>query len=175
MSTTIHNIKGVEIKIGVSTADIDPREGDCLSKMVLLHNRWRIGDPHNYKQEDYKSWDELARGILRDNPNAVILPVYMYDHSGLAFSTGPFSCPWDSGQVGFIFFPLKDYREAHGIKRVSKKMRKEMEETLTQVVQDYSDELNQTYYYFKIEDEPSVHGFTSEEDALESAKIEIGA
>ena len=32
----------------------------------------------------------------------VILPVHMYDHSGIILSTGRFSCPWDSGQVGWI-------------------------------------------------------------------------
>jgi len=32
----------------------------------------------------------------------VVLPVYMYDHSGIALSTGPFGCMWDSGQIGWI-------------------------------------------------------------------------
>ncbi len=32
----------------------------------------------------------------------VILPLYLYDHSGISMSTGPFSCPCDSGQVGYI-------------------------------------------------------------------------
>jgi hypothetical protein len=27
----------------------------------------------------------------------------MYDHSGVTISTRPFGCPWDSGQVGFMF------------------------------------------------------------------------
>lgn len=35
--------------------------------------------------------------------NVLILPVYMYDHTGIALSTGRFGCPWDSGQVGFIY------------------------------------------------------------------------
>lgn len=29
--------------------------------------------------------------------------LYLMDHSGLAMSTTPFHCPWDSGQVGFVF------------------------------------------------------------------------
>lgn len=33
----------------------------------------------------------------------VVLPLYLYDHSGLAMSTGKFGCPWDSGCVGFIY------------------------------------------------------------------------
>lgn len=32
-----------------------------------------------------------------------ILPLFLYDHSGLTISTGRFSCPWDSGQVGYIY------------------------------------------------------------------------
>ena len=33
----------------------------------------------------------------------VLLPLYLYDHSGITRSTSPFSCPWDSGQVGWIY------------------------------------------------------------------------
>ncbi len=32
----------------------------------------------------------------------VMLPLYLYDHSDITMSTGQFSCPWDSGQVGWI-------------------------------------------------------------------------
>ena len=32
-----------------------------------------------------------------------ILPVYKYEHSGVKYNTGGFSCPWDSGQVGYIY------------------------------------------------------------------------
>lgn len=33
----------------------------------------------------------------------VILPLHLYDHSGITMSTSRFSCPWDSGQVGYIY------------------------------------------------------------------------
>jgi len=32
----------------------------------------------------------------------LVLPLYLYDHSGITISTSKFSCPWDSGRVGFI-------------------------------------------------------------------------
>lgn len=32
-----------------------------------------------------------------------VLPLYLYDHSGITMKTSPFSCPWDSGRVGFIY------------------------------------------------------------------------
>ena len=47
--------------------------------------------------------------------NICILPVYMYDHSGITISTGPFSCPWDSGPVGIIYV-TKDTCEKQQIK-----------------------------------------------------------
>ena len=31
------------------------------------------------------------------------LPLYLYDNSGIAMRTKPFSCAWDSGKVGFIY------------------------------------------------------------------------
>ena len=34
---------------------------------------------------------------------AIIVPIYMYEHSGMTISINPFSDPWDSGQVGFYF------------------------------------------------------------------------
>lgn len=40
----------------------------------------------------------------------VMQPLYLYDHSGLTISTGRFSCPWDSGQVGFAFVSLATIR-----------------------------------------------------------------
>jgi len=35
--------------------------------------------------------------------HAVILPLYLYDHSGLSISTNSFGDPWDSGHVGYIY------------------------------------------------------------------------
>ena len=35
--------------------------------------------------------------------NVAILPLYLYDHSGLAMSTSDFGDRWDSGCVGFIY------------------------------------------------------------------------
>lgn len=47
----------------------------------------------------------------------VILPLYLYDHSGISMSVGrdyPFNCPWDSGQVGVIVCDKKTIIEEFG-------------------------------------------------------------
>ncbi len=44
----------------------------------------------------------------------IILPLYLYDHSGITMSTGAFSCPWDSGQVGIIYMTLDEVKKEYG-------------------------------------------------------------
>jgi len=52
----------------------------------------------------------------------VILPLHLYDHSGITMSTGSFSCPWDSGQVGWIVCdPETIKREFNGDKDLAEK------------------------------------------------------
>jgi hypothetical protein len=64
---------------------------------VGWHSRYKIGD--RQPDEDPQEYREA----LPDDE--IVLPVYMYEHSGIALSTGAFGCPWDSGQVGWIHAP----------------------------------------------------------------------
>jgi hypothetical protein len=40
---------------------------------------------------------------LLERNGIAYLPLYIYEHSGITISTGGFSCPWDSGQAGWIY------------------------------------------------------------------------
>jgi hypothetical protein len=80
-----------------------PRTWDNLGTMVCFHKNYNLGDKTDYRKKDYDSWDELKQGILENEGEVVILPLYLYDHSGITISTTPFDCRWDSGQIGFIF------------------------------------------------------------------------
>jgi hypothetical protein len=97
-------MKKYELKIERDEDPMNPRtEWDNLGTMVCFHNRYDLGDKTDYRTEDYNSWDELKQGILENEGEVVILPLYLYDHSGITISTSSFSCRWDSGQIGFIF------------------------------------------------------------------------
>lgn len=54
-----------------------------------------------------------ARSLLAEH--YVELPLYLYDHSGITMSTGRFSCPWDSGQVGFIYVEWEKAVREYGL------------------------------------------------------------
>ena len=52
---------------------------------------------------------ELTNAVL--DKYFVILPLYLFDHSGITMRCRPFSCPWDSGQVGYLVCSLEDARK----------------------------------------------------------------
>ena len=87
-----------------------------------------------YTNETLKTLEEKANKY-----GFVLLPVYLYDHSGPSISTTPFSCRWDSGQVGFIYTDLKTINEKIGMnwKRWSAKRRKKVEEWLKAELQTF--------------------------------------
>jgi len=65
-----------------------PRDWDNFGTMVCQHRRHKLGDTQEYYEPS-----ELD----------LVLPLYLYDHSGLTMRVTPFSCSFDSGQVGIIY------------------------------------------------------------------------
>lgn len=56
-----------------------------------------------------------GREFCEDLGDAVVkIPVYIYQHGGFVLSTGPFSCPFDSGQVGWWTFTSEDIKSIYG-------------------------------------------------------------
>ena len=97
---TVHD-NGIITTIEYDSDCESPFDGDDGIRIVVLHRRY--SDP--------------AKGACGSDPNEVmqwakdnakdwfVAPLWLYDHSGVAYRAGvanPFSCPWDSGQVGII-------------------------------------------------------------------------
>lgn len=80
------------------------------------------------------------------------LPLYLYDHSRLAMSTGAFSCPWDSGQVGAIYMTRDDIlREyGNGTNRLTKAMREQARAIMKAEVSEYNSYLQGMIYGYTI-------------------------
>jgi len=163
-----------------------PRTDECFGKMICFHNRYSLGDEHDYSypsdfirelirneclpaneminyiksgQSDnvklefdrfshqwdisyydnhFKKWSvecsfdppldgqesDVADAIVETmtmseliniaKNNCCILPLYLYDHSGITMSTSRFNDPWDSGQVGWIYVSHTDVEKEYG-------------------------------------------------------------
>lgn len=88
-----------------------PRTWDNFGKMICFHGRYDLGDDHNYKSSQFDGWEDLKQHLIDNEDAVVILPLYLYDHSGITMNTTGFSCPWDSGQVGWIYCTNEDLKE----------------------------------------------------------------
>ena len=96
--------KGYAIIIDQDEFAESPREWDNLGTMVCFHKRYNLGDKHDLHSEDFSGWEEM--GEYLKSKDAVVLPLYLYDHSGITMSTShgyPYNDRWDAGQVGFIY------------------------------------------------------------------------
>ena len=157
---------------------LNPREKcDNLGAMICLHHKWALGDKHYYREGDFESWDELEARILKENPGAVILPLFLFDHGGLAMMTGPEqfraqdAVGWDWGQVGFIYVGGEAIRAEYGAKRISRKLRRRVEDLLQAEVEEYDRYLRGEAYLYEVvgasgEVVDSCGGFDRESDAL---------
>jgi len=102
--------KGYTIDIAIDEDPQNPRENDNLDTMICFNKRYFLGDKHDYKKEDFNTWDELKAQIIKDHNPIVINPLYIYDHSGISISMSheyPYNDKWDSSMVGFIFVSRK--------------------------------------------------------------------
>lgn len=141
------------LKLVQDSSPESPRTWDNLGTMICFHRRYDLGDKHNYSSDDYSSWEEMKQAIIKEENPAVILPLYMYDHSGISISTSPFSCRWDSGQIGFILVSKKKALEEFGGKIVTAKLKERIEKILEGEVETYTQYVEGDVYGFQIVDE----------------------
>ena len=91
------------IQIVIDEDPESPRDWDNLGTMVCFHRRDNYGDKHHFKSENYDSWEEMEKDLIENHDAHTILPIYMYDHSGVTISTSPFGDRFDSGRLGLIY------------------------------------------------------------------------
>ena len=160
--------KGYEILIEQDEHPVNPRmENFNLGQMICHHKRYFLGDKHN------KSTDEVCDMLAGKQKDIVVLPLYLYDHSGITMNTTGFSCPWDSGMVGCIFADYVNIRSWYGVKKITKKLIEKVKLHLLQEVKCYDDYISgniYTYTILKDNEEMDSCGGYPYEDALNEAK-----
>ena len=164
---------GEVTQFGEYTIDIEydvdadnPRELLNLGTMVCYHRAYNLGDNHEFKSIEHlihemsnlypdESFEYLTDAQLercRDaaNKKNIILPLYLYDHSGITMNTTGFGCQWDSSQVGLIYISLEDVRKEYKKQRISKELRKRVHQYLTGEVEIYDHYLTGSVYGYTI-------------------------
>lgn len=119
-----------------------PRDWDNIGKMACFHNRYDLGDKHHFNDAE-----DLIDFIQDNSADIVSLPIFAYEHGNITISTRPFSCRWDSGQIGFIYAYKKDMIEN------GHKSEEDMLEVLRQEVKTYDDYIVGNVYGYTITDD----------------------
>lgn len=147
----------------------NPREWDNLGTFVCFERNSSgadetHNDPEQYLIEMIEQFNDGFEQRLIDKDESlsldvlleiaanhyVILPVYKYEHSGVAYSTTPFSCRWDSGQTGFIYAAKDKLRKDYDWKRITNARRKEVEGWLAGEIKVFSQWANGNVYGFQL-------------------------
>ena len=125
---------------------INPRTDDdfIMGKMFCAHRRYNLGD-EQIDSSKFNGWNEVEKSLKKEYD--IVIPLYLYDHGGITISTTPFSCLWDSGQVGFIVLSKKRIRDMYAIKRVTKKWLDRAMAELDAEVETYDSYLRGDGYY----------------------------
>ena len=148
------------LKFGNQTVEIiqdtdseNPRNWDNLGTCLFFGKHSHLGDEHDIDAEDYISFDEMKKDLIKNRGVAVIIPVYMYSHSGITIKTTPFGDRWDSGQLGFIVAYKAQLRDEYNVKRISKKLIDKVSLYLTGEIETLDQYINGEVYGFNHTDE----------------------
>jgi hypothetical protein len=95
---------------------------DMFGTLAHWHRRYLLGGQGAQRVGNLE-WAEEAR-----KAGYAMIPVALYDHSGLYLweGTGPHQFDpggWDSGQIGWYYATPEDMRRNYGVKRISAKVR----------------------------------------------------
>ena len=133
-----------------------PREWDNMSKMIFIGKHSGYGDAHDLHQ-DHNSFEDHQAFVAKQLDAAWITPVYAYIHSGMTISTEPFSCPWDSGKLGWVVLTREKIRSEYGVKRITQKTLDKAIKVAVTEIETLDQYISGDVYGFTIEDENGDH------------------
>lgn len=129
------------------TDTLNPREDwDNLGKIVSR----KLTSDENFEFSGDKDYD--IKRLKQEFGATVILPIYMYSHGGETINTIGFSCPWDSGQVGWIFATTEDIYKEYRCKRVNPAIRRRVKQILIGEIKTYDQYIRGDVYGYQLSD-----------------------
>lgn len=133
----------------------NPQENCYFDKCEFVLNQNRYFEPENSRSlSDFELVGEIEADskIISEATGKKAFPLYAYIHSCVRLSLSPFSCPWDSGCLGFVLA--------------------ENEEIAKLFVESWDNYLNKPNYGFIVEEREPLFNKNGEEVSEEWNEIE---
>ena len=181
LSATIGN-RTIEVYTDTS-GDSDPREWDCLGTIVGWDRDVKLGekqireqyqvelvlldilnDAMNLSDEQYDNVMEYATAevlmnAIQKHTKAVVLPIYLYNHSGISISTISNKyrmfdgAGWDWGISGIIYAMESTIKKEYGGDKVTDEMRTKAIEVLNGEIKTLNMYFQDEVYWFSIKED----------------------
>lgn len=174
-------VNGYLVEVDSDPFALDPRDEEFsnLGKWVCSHRRYNFPNEIGFDFTECNSWSEVEGALSRRFD--YVFPLFLYDHSRLAFSLGGYGkgwwhARWDAGQVGFVVANKSDVRAWFGVKKITKKIEEQFFNTLQGEVEAFQAYVNGEVYQVTITDEADGElidfcgSFYSAEEALKSGR-----
>ena len=169
MNAETETYRGHTIEVDYEENPESPRDWDNICIFHLAHRNYSFGD-ENYN--DAESIRAAQREAKRNGD--LVLPLYMYDHSSITIALTPYSCRYDSGQVGFVQVPRDKMIEEFGKKIFTKALKEKGLELAQGEVETLDTYIRgDVVGYIIDEDGDSCWGFFGVEEATNEAKSVI--
>lgn len=142
--------RGHHIRIYYDSDPESPRDWDNLGTFYTAHRNYKPEEDFNKHfecSEVFASEGVFCKSFLK---KYIALPLYLYDHSGLAISSGPFLCKWDSCLIGMVATSIEKVKREYGWKILSRARRKRIEQCLQQEIVTYNEYLHGEVYGYQI-------------------------
>ena len=175
--------RGLTIEACYDEGAQDPRaDFDHLATMVCWHRRYDLGDKHRFETPDeFLDWYKKNQ--------VIILPVYIYDHSGITISTTSFMgrlpqghAEFDSMHIGWIYMTNERFKaecvrpDGSKIKHLTRDDRERARRLMDDEIKEYNEYLSGQVYGYVVNGVDSCWGFYGEDGykrMIEEAKEQI--
>jgi len=145
---------GLIVKVLQDETEENPRDWDNLSKFVFFHKRYDLPNELNLDINQFSSGDEIGKHLREELGAEIVVPVYMYDHSGISISRHyryPYDDPWDAGQVGFAVVLSSDILKEYSVEHITEIIRHKALAVLDSEIATYNAYLTGDVYGYVVE------------------------
>jgi len=150
-SVHTEDYKGFKIKVYQDELAENPYDDwNMLGKFYHWHKRGFFGESLVYQRTNGMTPEDIIKE--KGWESAIIVPVYLYEHSGQTISTGPFGCPWDSGCVGLWVVTREEALKEFGGKILTKALKEKVNKLIESQVKSIDRYLTGQVYGFVAED-----------------------
>lgn len=101
-----------ELKLEVVQDDdtYSPRDNSNAGILCVASNHI-TNETHDFDIHKHKNWGQVEKWLRAKKGAIAVIPVYLYNHSGIFINTTGFDCKWDSGQAGLYYTTKLQYME----------------------------------------------------------------